>query len=703
MLCYGSLEQTVAELQLSNLTGAIKLLKSAFEGLQIAIGQQLTPVLTEMALKVADSMRAITRFTKAHPELIKNVTLLVAKLGLLSLGLGLAMLAFSPLANVIYSMTSALHVMAMKTAEANRMMTFWAGSAKAQQLYLTASAGVITAVYIGAILALVVIIKEVLDLYNDWQTAIEVNKEAQEKASKAILFNYKAVEKQLYDLRNTYSDLTDYEEKQIKVIEEEIKAQQDRIAVAEKNGTLDEKMIESGQKIIIALKQRTKAIEDEIESTERSTYAQDRVLKQDEYAEKAKRRLADAVAPLIEEYIKLTEQFNRNEIGAEAYLEAFDRITKGMQGAGMKVDEVAKKLAELDQKHFKVEVDLEVTGQEELRDAERDIARLQGEYALLVTKDEDAKNRLQRMLALKEDLADVEDRRIDLEEAYQEIDKKGIELQKEKIEAIKQKYQDENILRTTEGQKELERINKEVDKFKEGERAKLEALKLNLSEQETYIKAIFLEQEKAVQSLANATAEAQQDSRDEIEQTVRSLGTLKSAYDDVGIATRSQMDGQGFSVPSINMPSGLQGVTSGLSGLDEGLKGLGDTIKEVDDKIEKTLGDASTTVGRALETLVSGGNGGSYFSGDRTGTATLRSGQGGIPFVPRTGSYRLHKGETVLSQDKATQGEITIVNVIDEKMIPQIMAKYPNAIINPMLNSMMTNPVVKKVMRSTLR
>ncbi|MFC1710010.1 hypothetical protein ACFL2J_08155, partial [Candidatus Omnitrophota bacterium] len=79
--------------------------------------------------------------------------------------------------------------------------------------------------------------------------------------------------------------------------------------------------------------------------------------------------------------------------------------------------------------------------------------------------------------------------------------------------------------------------------------------------------------------------------------------------------------------------------------------------------------------------------------------------QKGAYAVPRTGVYGLHRGEEIVPAGRASGGGdgLTIVNVFEEKMIPQIMAKYPNAIINPVLSSMLKNPVTQKIMKNAVR
>jgi len=77
--------------------------------------------------------------------------------------------------------------------------------------------------------------------------------------------------------------------------------------------------------------------------------------------------------------------------------------------------------------------------------------------------------------------------------------------------------------------------------------------------------------------------------------------------------------------------------------------------------------------------------------------------QAGTSFVPRTGLYRLHEGETVTPKGEVNSEGITVINIIDEKMIPSIIAKYPNAVVNIINENLLRQGTTKKIIQREAR
>lgn len=89
--------ERMAQIKLDNFEGKVTLLKSAFEGLQIALGDALLPTFTEGAEKAAELVSKLTEFISANPELVRQIVkvtggllafkaaALTAKLGFLEL------------------------------------------------------------------------------------------------------------------------------------------------------------------------------------------------------------------------------------------------------------------------------------------------------------------------------------------------------------------------------------------------------------------------------------------------------------------------------------------------------------------------------------------------------------------------------------------------------------------------------------------
>lgn len=61
--------ERIAEVQMQGFNGKMKELKSAFEGLQIAIGDALIPALSALARAMTDVLGPLTEWTREHPQL----------------------------------------------------------------------------------------------------------------------------------------------------------------------------------------------------------------------------------------------------------------------------------------------------------------------------------------------------------------------------------------------------------------------------------------------------------------------------------------------------------------------------------------------------------------------------------------------------------------------------------------------------------
>ena len=83
-------------------------------------------------------------------------------------------------------------------------------------------------------------------------------------------------------------------------------------------------------------------------------------------------------------------------------------------------------------------------------------------------------------------------------------------------------------------------------------------------------------------------------------------------------------------------------------------------------------------------------------------TTTMRMAQGGIPYVPRTGAYGLHRGEKVVPRgvNEGGTGQVTIVNTIDPSMVNELID--PNVIINTINADIVKRGVTRKVVKGVI-
>lgn len=72
--------ERMAQIKLDNFEGKVTLLKSAFEGLQIALGDALLPTFTQGAENAAELISKLTEFINANPELVRTIVKVTAGL-----------------------------------------------------------------------------------------------------------------------------------------------------------------------------------------------------------------------------------------------------------------------------------------------------------------------------------------------------------------------------------------------------------------------------------------------------------------------------------------------------------------------------------------------------------------------------------------------------------------------------------------------
>ena len=84
--------KAMAETKLDNLNGQITLMQSAWDALQVELGEMLLPVLTDLIKKATEMLGVVTTFVQKNPEMTKTITKVVAgliafRVGMLSLKL----------------------------------------------------------------------------------------------------------------------------------------------------------------------------------------------------------------------------------------------------------------------------------------------------------------------------------------------------------------------------------------------------------------------------------------------------------------------------------------------------------------------------------------------------------------------------------------------------------------------------------------
>ncbi len=97
----------MAETKLDNLNGSITLAKSAFDALQVELGELLLPTLTEGVKKFTDIITVVTTFVRENPRAVKAIAKIVAGLAGLKAGGLIAKLGFLEVKGGILSIQKA--------------------------------------------------------------------------------------------------------------------------------------------------------------------------------------------------------------------------------------------------------------------------------------------------------------------------------------------------------------------------------------------------------------------------------------------------------------------------------------------------------------------------------------------------------------------------------------------------------------------
>ena len=122
--------ERMAQIKLDNFEGKVTLLKSAFEGLQIALGDALLPTFTQGAEKAAELISKLTEFINANPELVRTIVKVTAGLLTFKAAALTAKLGFLELKGGVLTIQKVMALFKGKTALAGVEAVGFAGKVK---------------------------------------------------------------------------------------------------------------------------------------------------------------------------------------------------------------------------------------------------------------------------------------------------------------------------------------------------------------------------------------------------------------------------------------------------------------------------------------------------------------------------------------------------------------------------------------------
>lgn len=122
--------ERMAQIKLDNFEGKVTLLKSAFEGLQIALGDALLPTFTQGAENAAELISKLTEFINANPELVRTIVKVTAGLLAFKAAALTAKLGFLELKGGVLTVQKVMALFKGKTALAGVEAVGFAGKVK---------------------------------------------------------------------------------------------------------------------------------------------------------------------------------------------------------------------------------------------------------------------------------------------------------------------------------------------------------------------------------------------------------------------------------------------------------------------------------------------------------------------------------------------------------------------------------------------
>jgi len=690
----GGTAEQMAKQQMATLAGQLNILKISIENVAQNIGTILLPRLTELVTSWRSNIEALNIWMQANPGVVAAITTMATGLAALSLGIGAVSMIFNPLVNVVNAMAMGFMALskqiaiataasvAAKTAQlefafaANGAATAVGASSAAASAFGIVLTGAFAAAVLVAITQIASLVKEYWELYKV-QLQIKEGVESSSRSMMTWLNNHSAAASEMLA---KYHDLSQEEQIRLASIPGHVAAIQTQVAAMKEQGaTIDE--------INIYLKEQTIALGERdgqmmlgIETSKRMT--------EEEYAlAQAKQTTVSAEKEQItiwtEAKMKLQElvaAYNTGKISIEEYATGYNAVRDSLVGVAGDTDLVSKKLFDLSNTDVSVKVNFEMRGEADVMAAADKVRSLNQQIVLeqLTGKDkliaqekfraEDEINNIRRTIEERKRQLDAfimmsnAQRDIDVANARASvIVNNDAEQQKldAKVAAITKAYDTQVAAQKQIVERELELI-----KIQEAATEKLSQTRLELIAREG-------------QALAA--------NKDMLIKQYEEMNTYVS-----GISGGSAPTGGGAKMVTQTMTAG------GLSPMTS----LSDSLKQT----SQVVANAATNVAAAQQNLypvlASGqGYGTTWGAGSSSGSA-LRSYEVGAAFIPRTGIYKLHKGESVKTANDGKAGSgLVIINLIDEKQIPSIIAKYPNAIINPVfdfLNSPLGRKTVKQ-------
>ena len=468
--------------------------------------------------------------------------------------------------------------------------------------------------------------------------------------------------KAIDDLILAKNNLSKADVELLNAVKDQIKEQENHYIALQKSNTATEEQIQvAGQALQVTNDMATGILEEmkaktaSVEKTKEQTIAlEEESEAQAEATEKLKAKDLEQkkeiaqIDVLVEQYRKLQTEYQNNKIGTDQYKQGIQDIVD----AGTKItgssDIIIAKLKEINQTDTTIDIKIRLEGEETLNEIQERILRLQEDLVIARLTGEAQKQKS-----------------IEVTEA------RALRALNNEMGAETMRHNQRILNIDLELRKDLD--NKVA--MAEAEKVSVEeyiTLRKKRAEESTKVEAEFWAK---IQTGLKTLAELEKDQagnaklsdEERLKRSREIEGSIRSRTSALEQEARAEE-----SVANASMNRVVQG-------------GAGSTID-------------MTGFQPGRVTTIQGGLGGSLIS-TMTPWASFAE---GTDFVPATGIYQLHRGERVVpsvENKSGSESPMTIVNLIDPKMIPQILAQYPNAVLNIVNSDILRNGITRRVVK----
>lgn len=628
---------TAAEIAANNLksyNGQMALLKNSFDNLVLELGQTVLPAVKDVMGKVTEAVHGINEWAKANPELAKSLMTIAVAAGPAAIALGGILTAvgqFLVTVQMVRILTAVGGALGAFTAATQGT----AGALAGMVALITGPAGTVLA--IGA---LAVTVGIAIGKFIDLQNAMHKVNETGVTSATSVQNSYDKIATKLKDLYGTYAKSDAELYKSFAYLDLLIVKRKEYADEVQRDGKVTEnelnQLTAQGRAILDVVNQiqtMGKAHKEAAGAVQEETQVQAQAVSVNQAFIDQMKMLGIAVSDTKTELKGSTDAVTALTYAANISAMSLQTTTSVFSQAMLTAATITKMLKDIGAKEYDIKINFKLQGAAELASVEQEMLRLQHQIQM-----EGASTAEQQKMQLK----------FDLEESLLAL----------KIKSEAYKVAHEQLL--LQIQAEIDQRQKQIEQDKEmietEKKQRIDALNTELSariqgEEEVYNQTLTGYEQ--IRALTVQLADVKLQNIDKVK-----AATLTEAQSAQTVVAANAAATQSY----VERANAAQMAASYATGGGGGGGGVTSGVATFASWAEKEA--ANLPMGTMYK-----------IAGFATGT----------DYVPETGVYRLHKGETVTPAGDAPYSgkmEITIVNQIDGGALNSLLAANPNTVIN---------------------